>query len=86
MEVGGRGWGLGDWTVFSEQTAAAEEEKTQRLASNIQLSDKNTDTGLDAVLSLVYLLAVHLCDGGSGWRVLAVMEGDGEGGSFLCQT
>lgn len=47
MGVGGGGWGRGDWTVFSEQTAAAEEEKTQRLASNIQLSDKNTDTGLD---------------------------------------
>lgn len=30
MVVGGGGWDQGDWTVFSEQTAAAEKEKDSK--------------------------------------------------------
>lgn len=64
--------------MFSEQTAAAEEEKTQRLASDIRLrQEQRYSTRSDAVLGSSYWLAIYLCDYGSECRMLAVMEGNG---------
>lgn len=62
--------------MFSEQTAAAEEEETQRLASDIRLrQEQRCSTRSDVALGSAYWLAMHLCDYGSERGMLAVDGG-----------